>query len=289
MLSCVSGSASISEEELYSVGKAYYDAGKYSEAEVWFQKASKYSKTKHASMYYLGRIAFQQKKYREAANIFESLLKKDKDNVLLLKAAAFSNLKALNFEKAEMQYKMVIELVPENKESKYGYALVLYGVQKYLESYQLLKELKADDGNDKDALLLLARTEKMLAYPEAIDHYTKWLEKSDDPVVLIEFAEVAEQQALYSRAIEAFKKIKQTNREEQAGLRKGEIDFRIGRLIMFADPADSQGLQLIESALSAGYHNKEQFDALLADTRLTETQNRALQKLFHDTKENGKN
>uniref|UniRef100_A0A7C3HZ66 Tetratricopeptide repeat protein n=1 Tax=Gracilinema caldarium TaxID=215591 RepID=A0A7C3HZ66_9SPIR len=279
-VSCASGPASVSEDELYSLGKAYYDLGKYSEAEVWFQRASNFKKTKNASMYYLGRIAFQQQKYENAARIFEALLKSDQDNVLLLKAAAFSNLKAQKFEKAELQYKRVIELVPGSKDSTYGYALVLYGLQKYDDAYRLLKDLKADSDEDRDALLLLARTEYKLSFPEALDHYSKWLEKGDDPVVLKEFAEVAEQQALYSRAIEAYKKIKQTNRAEAAGLQKGEIDFLIGRLIMIADPSDSQGKASIETSLSLGYVNKEKIDALLADSRLSETQRQSLVVLF---------
>jgi len=283
-VSCASGPASVSEDELYSLGKAYYDLGKYSEAEVWFQKASTFKKTKNASMYYLGRIAFQQQKYEDAARIFEALLKSDQDNILLLKAAAFSNLKAQKFEKAELQYKRVIELVPSSKDSTYGYALVLYGLQKYDDAYRLLKDLKADSGEDRDALLLLARTEYKLSFPEALDHYTKWLEKGDDPVVLKEFAEVAEQQALYSRAIEAYKKIKQTNREELAGLQKGETDFLIGRLLLLADPSDGQGIKSIETALSAGYNSKEEFDALLADYRLTEDQRQALMALFSSQK-----
>jgi len=283
-VSCASGPASVSEDELYSLGKAYYDLGKYSEAEVWFQKASTFKKTKNASMYYLGRIAFQQQKYEDAARIFEALLKGDQDNILLLKAAAFSNLKAQKFEKAELQYKRVIELVPGSKDSTYGYALVLYGLQKYDDAYRLLKDLKADSGEDRDALLLLARTEYKLSFPEALDHYTKWLEKGDDPVVLKEFAEVAEQQALYSRAIEAYKKIKQTNREELAGLQKGETDFLIGRLLLLADPSDGQGIKSIETALSAGYNSKEEFDALLADYRLTEDQRQALMALFSSQK-----
>jgi tetratricopeptide (TPR) repeat protein len=283
-VSCASGPASVSEDELYSLGKAYYDLGKYSEAEVWFQKASTFKKTKNASMYYLGRIAFQQQKYEDAARIFEALLKSDQDNILLLKAAAFSNLKAQKFEKAELQYKRVIELVPGSKDSTYGYALVLYGLQKYDDAYRLLKDLKADSGEDRDALLLLARTEYKLSFPEALDHYTKWLEKGDDPVVLKEFAEVAEQQALYSRAIEAYKKIKQTNREELAGLQKGETDFLIGRLLLLADPSDGQGIKSIETALSAGYNSKEEFDALLADYRLTEDQRQALMALFSSQK-----
>jgi tetratricopeptide (TPR) repeat protein len=283
-VSCASGPASVSEDELYSLGKAYYDLGKYSEAEVWFQKASTFKKTKNASMYYLGRIAFQQQKYEDAARIFEALLKSDQDNILLLKAVAFSNLKAQKFEKAELQYKRVIELVPGSKDSTYGYALVLYGLQKYDDAYRLLKDLKADSGEDRDALLLLARTEYKLSFPEALDHYTKWLEKGDDPVVLKEFAEVAEQQALYSRAIEAYKKIKQTNREELAGLQKGETDFLIGRLLLLADPSDGQGIKSIETALSAGYNSKEEFDALLADYRLTEDQRQALMALFSSQK-----
>jgi len=286
IFSCASGPTSVSEDELYSLGKAYYDLGKYSEAELWFQRASTYKKTKNASMYYLGRIAFKQQKYEDAAAIFENLLKKDQDNVLLLKAAAFSNLKAQKFDKAELQYKRVIELVPGSKDSSYGYALVLYGLQKYEGAYALLKDLKADTSDDRDALLLLARTEYKLRYPEALDHYTKWLEKGDDPVVLKEFAEVAEQQALYSRAIEAYKKIKQTNREEQAGLEKGEIDFLLGRLILFADPSDDMGMKNIENALSSGYNNTDAFDALISDNRLTETQRQALINLFADKKKN---
>lgn len=279
-LACASGPASVSEDELYSLGKSYYDIGKYSEAEVWFQKASKFKKTKHASLYYLGRIAFQKQNYKDAAKIFEELLKTDTDNVVLLKAAAFSNLKAYLFEKAEIQYMRLIKLVPGSKDSTYGYALVLYGLKKYVESYRVLKDAKAESGDDRDALLLLARVERLLGFPEALDHYSKWLEKGDDPVVLKELAEVAEHQNLYSRAIEAYKKLKQTNRDELAGLQKGEIDFLIGRLILIADPVDNQGLKSIEVALSAGYSNNEAFDLLLANSKLSETQRQSLIDLF---------
>ncbi|HPC70286.1 MAG TPA: CDC27 family protein [Treponema sp.] len=284
MIGCASGPASVSEDELYSLGKAYYDLGKYSEAEVWFQRSSVYKKTRNASLYYLGRIAFQQQKYEDAANIFESLLQNDKDNIILLKAAAFSNLKAQKLEKAEGFYSKIIALVPDSKDSIYGYALVLYGIQKYQDSYQILKNAKADSGDDRDALLLLARIEFKLGYPEALDHFSKWLEKGDDPLVLKEFAETAEQQSLYSRAIESYKKIKQSNRSEEAGLQKGEIDFLIGRLILFADPSDNQGMKSIEAALSEGYFNTEKFDALLADPRINEKQRQTLIDLFSQKK-----
>lgn len=280
IIGCASGPAAVSEDELYSLGKAYYDLGKYSEAEVWFQRSSAYKKTRNASLYYLGRIAFQQQKYEDAANIFESLLQNDRDNIILLKAAAFSNLKAQKLEKAEALYSKIIELAPDSKDSTYGYALVLYGLQKYQAAYQILKKAKADSGDDRDALLILARAESKLGYPEALDHYSKWLEKGDDPLVLKEFAETAEQQSLYSRAIESYKKIKQSNRSEDAGLQKGEIDFLIGRLMLFADPLDNQGMKSIESALSAGYYNKEKFDVLLADTRLNANQRQSLIDIF---------
>ena len=282
LASCATSPASVSEDELYSLGKAYFDLGKYSEAEVWFQRASKFKKTEAAASYYLGRIAFLQQRYTDAARIFEDLLQQDKDNIILLKAAAFSYLKALDYEKAEYLYKRVVSLLPDSKESTYGYALVLYGLQKYSEAYSILKNVNADLSEDRDALLLLARIEHKLGYPEALDHYSKWLEHGEDPLVMKEYAEVAEQQSLYSRAIEAYKKIKQTNREETAGLKKGETDFLIGKLLLIADPADSQGLKQIELALSSGYDDKEQFEKLLSDSRLLEDQRQALNSLFSE-------
>ncbi|MCA1950143.1 MAG: tetratricopeptide repeat protein [Treponema sp.] len=278
--SCVTGPSSVSEEELYSIGKAYFDLGKYNEAEVWFQKASRFKKTEAASLYYIGRILFIQQKYDEAAQIFENLLKKDADNLMLLKAAAFSYLASQKFEKAETLYKRVVALSPESKDSGYTYALVLYGLKKYNDALSILKNLNAHAGEDRDALLLLARTEKKLGYPEALDHYSKWLEKGDDPVVLKEFAEVAGGQSLFARAIEALKKIKQSNREAAAGLQKGEIDFLLGKYIMISDPSDTQGLKYIESALAAGYKDETQFNLLLSDSKLSDNQKQSIKALM---------
>ncbi len=280
LFSCVTGPASVSEDELYSIGKAYFDLGKYTEAEVWFQKASRYKKTEAASLYYIGRILFIQQKYDEAAQIFENLLKKDTSNLMLLKAAAFSYLASQNYEKAEALYKKVVALSPESKDSGYGYALVLYGLKKYDDALSILKKLNADSGEDRDALLLLARTEKKLGYPEALDHYSKWLDKGDNPTVLKEFAEVAAGQLLFARAIEALKKIKQTGREAEAGLQKGEIDFLLGKYIMISDSSDNQGLKNIESALALGYNDETQIDLLLSDPRLSDNQKQSIKALL---------
>lgn len=282
--SCVTGPASVSEDELYSIGKAYFDLGQYNEAEVWFHKASRYKKTEAASLYYIGRILFIQQKYDEAARIFEDLLKKDADNLILLKAAAFSYLASQKFEKAETLYKKVVALSPDSKDSGYGYALVLYGLKKYDDALSILKNLNASSGEDRDALLLLARTEKKLGYPEALDHYSKWLEKGDEPAVLKEFAEVAADQSLYARAIEALKKIKQSGREAAAGLQKGEIDFLLGKFIMISDPSDTQGLKYIESALASGYNDKAQFDLLFSDPKLSDNQKQSIEALMSTAK-----
>jgi len=59
--------------------------------------------------------------------------------------------------------------------------------------------------------------------------------------------------------------------------KREKLDFLIGRLILIADPADSEGLTHIESAFSAGYNNREQFEKLITDSRLTESQRKALE------------
>jgi Tfp pilus assembly protein PilF len=84
---------SVAAEEYYTLGMAYFELGKFAEAEKWLNRARIADKTKTASDYNLGRIAYETGRYQDAAKLFEGILKKDPQNVMALKAAAYTRIK----------------------------------------------------------------------------------------------------------------------------------------------------------------------------------------------------
>jgi len=186
--SCATSDAATAEE-YFSLGSAYLDLGKYAEAERWFQKARAADKTRNASEYNLGRIAFELGRTEEAARIFESLLEKDGENATLLRAAAYARIKNGDYEKAVGFYERAAALLPETEDSGYNFALVLFATERYERAADILAKVLAAESEDQDALLLLARTRKALNRPEAIDSYEAWLAVKDDAAVRRELAE----------------------------------------------------------------------------------------------------
>jgi tetratricopeptide (TPR) repeat protein len=75
-------------EEYYSIGMAYFELGKFTDAEYWLNRARATDKTMVASEYNLGRIAFETGRYEDAAGYFEKILDLDPYNVMALRAAA---------------------------------------------------------------------------------------------------------------------------------------------------------------------------------------------------------
>ncbi|MDR2098181.1 MAG: tetratricopeptide repeat protein, partial [Spirochaetaceae bacterium] len=111
-----------SAEEYYSIGMAYFEMGKYEEAERWLNRALGRNRTMSASEYNLGRIAFGTGRYTEALRKFNSILKKDPENVMAMKAAAYTQVKLGNVEEAKKLYAKVLEMEPEQADNGVNYA-----------------------------------------------------------------------------------------------------------------------------------------------------------------------
>ncbi len=269
-LSSCAGVQAASAEEYYNLGIAYYDLGKFAEAERWFQKAARADKTRVASEYNLGRIAYETGKAEEAARIFERLLEKDGDNVVTLKAAAFARLKNGDFEKAAAHYERVVTLLPETEDATYNYALVLHGMKQDERALEILGPLLIRHPEDADALLLRARVEKSLGRPEAVDSYAARLERGDDPVIRREFAEACEAAGLYVRAVESYDLILKAGKADAAGVGRGVVRFAKARALLIAggEGLGDGGLKELETALAEGFKDRTALDALVADDRV---------------------
>jgi len=273
LFSCASSREAARAEEYFSIGMAYFDLGKYAEAERWLSRARAADRTMTASSYNLGRIAFETGRYEEAARHFERVLDRDPDNVMALKAAAFSRIKNGDLAQAEVLYNRVLALVPESADDGFNYALVLYGLNKYNSCEDVLNRYPHALEENSLSLLLLARAQKAQNKIEAADSYAKWLivhTGTANPQGLFEYAQVLESAGLYVRAIEQYKAAIGALPKDTDELKKSTLRYEQARLYLIADPESADGIKELSTAINEGFSNVAALEYLLLDERISD-------------------
>lgn len=281
-VSCTSWRTVASAEEYFSIGMAYFEIGKYEEAEKWLNRAQSVDKTKTASEYNLGRIAFERKRYEEALLHFDRILAKDPDNVMTLKAAAYTKIKLGDLSAAEVLYDKILALSPESADDGYNYALVLYTMKKYDQSEAVLAKYQFALLENNEVILLYARIQRALHKPEAMDRYAQWLETNSDSLVRYEYALILEENGFYVRAIEecrtALKDLPQDNKEPK----KSTLHYTIARLLLIADPENEEGITELQTAITEGFDDKESLEALLTQEGISATHKDEIQRIIDE-------
>ena len=279
-VSCASNAASA--EEYFSIGMAYFDLGKFTEAEQWLTRASQADRTQTASAYNLGRIAFETGRYHEAAVHFEKVLARDPNNVMALKAAAYTRIRTGDLEMAETFYSRVLSLVPESSDDGYNYAIVLYAVGKYENCERVLLNYSHALDDKPDSLLLLARAQKAQNRIEAIDNYAKWIagNTASNPRVFHEYGQALENAQLYAMALEQYRQSLSSFREDLPDLKRGQVQFDVARLLLIADPGNPEGIVALRNAVSAGFNNRELLEDLYNDSRIDSEQRNEVWEIY---------
>ena len=272
-----------SAEEYYAIGMAYYEIGKFDEAEKWLNRARSLNRTQVASEYHLGRIAFETGRYREAAGHFEAIIKRDPENVMALRAAAYTRIKTGELEMAERFYGQVLALSPEAADDGYNHALVLYAMEKYAEAEQVLSGYQFALLDNNDTMLLYARCQKAQGKVEALDSYAKWLVNNSDSQVRYEYAQLLEAEELYARALEEYRSaLSPFSVPSGAELKRVDLRFAIARLLLISDSGGDEGLTELRGAVGEGYQNVEALELLLADERISAADKNALMTIISD-------
>ena len=271
--SCASQGAA-QAEEYFTIGMAYFEMGKFAEAEMWLSRARAADKTMLASEYNLGRIAFETGRYAEAARYFETILKQDPDNVMALKAAAYSRIKNADIEKAEALYGRVLELIPESADDGFNYALVLYGMEKYEDCEKILNKYPFALEEKAPSVLLLARAQRAMNRVEAVDTYAKWLivntsTGSANAQGLYEYAQALEEAGLYARALEQYNDAITVLTKDTGTLKRSTVRFGKARLLLTVDPENEEGMTEFNKAVSEGFSDKKAIEAMLLDERIS--------------------
>ncbi|GHV00049.1 hypothetical protein FACS189483_09870 [Spirochaetia bacterium] len=295
---CASQQGVTSAEEYYSLGMAYFELGKFDEAEKWLNRARQVDKTQVASEYNLGRISFETGKYEAAAAYFDRILQRDPVNVLALKAAAYTWIKLGDLARAEALYDRVLALVPESTDDGYNYALILFALDKPEKTEEVLArhELALYDNND--AILLLARAQRAQNKVEAIESYGKWLANntSGNNLVRYEYAQVLEAGEFYARALEEYRLLLTALPQAAAAANAGStaqvtpgaaaepqratVRYSIARLLLIADPDSEEGVTELTQAVGEGYADTAALEALLEDGRVPAARKEAIKRLI---------
>ena len=284
-LSCASQRAVATAEEYYALGMAYFEMGRFEEAEAWLNRAKELDKTKSASDYNLGRIAYETGRYQEASDYFQSILRSDPQNVMALKAAAYTWVKLGDHDQALATYQKVLDLTPESADDGFNYALILYAMGKAEESEAILLKYSYALEEQNDSLLLLARVQKALDKVEAADSYYKWLQKNKDIRVQAEYAQVLEANEFYARALEEYRSIQTTLAEQRPEDKKrgdpplSQIYFDIGRVLLIADGENPEGPASINLAIAEGFADEEALEALESDSRISAAHREELSRI----------
>jgi tetratricopeptide (TPR) repeat protein len=287
-LSCASQGGAVSAEEYYSLGMAYFDLGKYEEAEKWLNRARGLDKTQAASEYNLGRIAFELGRYDEALGHFDRILARDGNNLLALKAAAYTRIRTGDLALAESLYDRVLALVPESADDGYNYSLVLYALEKPDKAEEIILKYPFALEDNQDMLLLLARSERAQAKVEALDSYARWLADNTDPRVSYEYAEALEDGEYYARALEEYRNLLEVFPEGGIKTETGDLTgpglrFIIARLLLIADGENEEGITELQQALTEGYDNPDALEALLENPAIGESRRADIRRVIEET------
>ena len=274
--------SAVSAEEYYSIGMAYYDLGKFTDAERWLTRAAAADRTKTASEYNLGRLAFETGRYDDAIKHFENVLKQDPNNVMALRAAAYTKIKTGDFQQAQSYYSRVLALVPESSDDGYNYALVLYAQKKYEECRNVLLGYPAALDEKPDSLLLFARAQAGAGKVEAADSYAKWIAGSTtpNPLVLYEYGQVLEKAELFALALDQYRAALSSLKTDLDNLKRSRVLFDIARLLLIADPGNAEGITGLNSAIAEGFNDSAALADLLDDSRINSDQKTEISKIL---------
>jgi tetratricopeptide (TPR) repeat protein len=280
--SCVTWGAAPAEE-YFSLGMAYFELGKFEEAEKWLTRARMADKTKTASEYNLGRIAFETGRYQDAAKLFERILKKDPKNVMALQAAAYTQIKLGDLEAAERYYQKVLVLVPESADDGYNYALVLFAIKKYAAAEEVLSAHEFALLDNSDVLLLFARIQAAQDKIEAADSYARWLANNSDPKVRYEYAQILEKAELYARALEEYRTALNSLSPDSVDPKKTDLRYTIARLLLIADAESAEGVMELKTAVSEGFTDMALLEELIKNERISAANRESIRTLIDET------
>ena len=129
--------------EYMNIADTYFDLKKYDKAETYYIAAMKNKDIYWNACYKLAKCYVFEAKWNEAQSCYETLLKRDPENITIQSSLAYIYAMNGNTQKAIEEYSKLIEKSSEQSELLENYICVLLAAEKKeeaLEQYTFLKE-----------------------------------------------------------------------------------------------------------------------------------------------------
>jgi tetratricopeptide (TPR) repeat protein len=120
---------------------------------------------------------------------------------------------------------------------------------------EVLEKYPAALEENKHVMLLYARCQGKLKKTEAIDSYSAWLSVNSDSKARYEYAEILEDNNLYARAIEEYRKALTEITANAVNPAKQDIRFALARALIVADGDNAEGLTELQTAVNEGFND----------------------------------
>jgi tetratricopeptide (TPR) repeat protein len=148
----------------------------------------------------------------------------------------------------------------------------------------LLKYPHALEENSS-SILLLARAQKAMDKPEAVDSYAKWLTVAMGTASLqglYEYAQVLEAAGFYARALEQYKDAIGALAGDTGDLKKSTLMYEEARLLMIADPENAEGIMALGNSVREGFSDTAALEELLRDARISQASKDEIQAILNN-------
>jgi len=204
--------------------------------------------------------------------------------VLALKAAAYSRIKTGDIEIAEKHYSRLLSLVPESADDGYNHALVLFALERYTKAEEVLEKYPAALQENKNTMLLYARCQAKLKKVEAIDSFSNWLSINSDAKVRYEYGQVLEDNELYARALEEYRKTLTEIAATAVNPKKSEVRFALARVLIIADGENTEGINELQTAVKDGFNDIAAVEGLL-NNKISAANKTSIQEIINNMKQ----
>jgi tetratricopeptide (TPR) repeat protein len=251
--------------EYYSLGNAYFDLEQYDKSRDYYLRAIELDESLFGVNYNLARIYIETENYEDAVDVLTDLLKRDPENGIVLKTLAYAEFRAGDPEKALSIYNNYLDTVENDCEALFNIALIHRETGNAEEAVEQLKTVKEQCPNIKRTNLhlgmLLLESGNIQEGVVYLEEYVKQDKVEQETLFLL--AEAYEDIEYYSKALEVYRKLLQ---QEQT---KGRAAFRTAVIYLTAADEPESGIENLETALDAGFRDREAVTELLEQEDLT--------------------
>jgi tetratricopeptide (TPR) repeat protein len=243
--------------EAYSnLGNAYNDLGKLEQSSAAFVRALQIDPSFPSAAFNLGLVQIQSGEYESGIKVLKGLLKKEPENILVLKVLAWGYYKYTSLDRAVEIYDSILQLDPYNIDALNNITILMISMLMYEEAYPHLIRLE-EAGVDTDSNYYnLGLTERELELSTGLNWFEKAYNK--DPglekniIALIEALKIDKD---YERVIELYDILLNINSEPA-------IYFDKAFVLLTAIEDYERGIPALEISLQNGFNGNERIDEL---------------------------